>query len=76
MVDNYCNIFGTKPTLSFSSPLEKNDHPELDNSECLDSEGIKKNQSMIVTIQWAVYLGMLDVNTAVMNLASFVAETR
>ena len=51
MVDYYHNVFGTKPKLSFSSPLEKGDHPKLDTSEHLDSDGTRKHQSMIVAIQ-------------------------
>ena len=36
MVYYYCNMFGTKPKLSFSSPLEKGDHLKLDTSGYLD----------------------------------------
>ena len=36
MVDFYYSMFGTKPKLSLSSPLEKGDRPELDTSEHLD----------------------------------------
>ena len=76
MIDCYYNMFGTKPKLTYSSPLEKGDHPELDTSEYLDSDGVQQYQSMIGAIQWAVSLGRLDVNTAVMTLASFRAEPR
>ena len=76
MVENYCNMFGTKPKLSFSSPLEKGDHPELETSEYLDSYGIQKHQSMIGSIQWAISLGRLEVNTTVMTLVSFRVEPR
>lgn len=37
MVNCYCNIFGTKPKLTYSSPLEKGNYPELDTSEYLDA---------------------------------------
>ena len=40
MVDCYYNMFGTKPKLDFSLPLEKGDYPELDASEHLDSDGV------------------------------------
>ena len=68
MVHCYFKIFGTKPKLSLSSPLEKSDHPELDTSECLDSDGVQQCQSMIGAIQWDEYLGRLDVNARVINL--------
>ena len=60
----------------FSSPLEKVDHHELVTSECIDSYGVQKHQSMIGTIQWDICLGRLDGNTVVMTLASFRAEPR
>ena len=31
----------------YASPIEKGDHPELDTSELLDMDGIRKYQSMI-----------------------------
>jgi hypothetical protein len=37
-----------------SSPLDKNDHPELDESELRDHDGLKLYQSMIEALQWAV----------------------
>jgi hypothetical protein len=33
LVKNYKNSFGMKPSQNVTSPLEKGDHPELDNSE-------------------------------------------
>ena len=36
MEECYCSMFGSKPKLTFMSPLEKGDHPELDNSKYLD----------------------------------------
>ena len=75
MVENYKRMFGKNPK-EFKSPLEPNDHPELDTSPLLDEDGIKKYQSLIGAIQWAVTLGRLDVNTAVMTLSSFRAMPR
>ena len=68
-------MFGSKPK-AYSSPLEKNDHPELDTSEELDMEGIKQFQSLIGSLQWAISLGRFDINTAVMTLSSFRACPR
>jgi hypothetical protein len=39
MLDNYERMFGEKPRLNIYSPLEKGDHPEMDNSELLDKNG-------------------------------------
>ena len=54
----------------------RGNHPELEISECLDSDSIQKHQSIIGVIQWDVYLGRLDIDTAVMTLESFIAEPR
>lgn len=42
MIDCYCNMFGTKPKLTFSSPFEKGNHPELDTSKYLDADGVQQ----------------------------------
>ena len=46
-------MFGEQPKLD-STPLEKGDHAELDATEELDEAGVKKYQSLIGTLQWAV----------------------
>ncbi len=76
MVTAYEQMFGEKPRHTVTSPLEKGDHPELDTSEELDVEGIKKYQSLIGAMQWAVSLGRFDVTTAVMTMSSFRAAPR
>jgi hypothetical protein len=76
MVSNYEMIFGEKPKLNVNSPLEKGDHPEIDTSEILDSQGTQQYQSLIGSLQWAVSLGRLDIATATMTLSSFRAVPR
>ena len=76
MVKAYERLFGEKPRQNFSSPLEKNDHPELDMSDLLDTDGIKKYQSMVGAMQWAVSIGRLDITTAVMTMSSFRVAPR
>ena len=70
MLDGFSNLFGENPKEA-SSPLEKNDHPEFDDSDLLNEEGIKKYQSMIGACQWAVSLGRFDIHTAVMTMSQF-----
>ena len=72
----YERNFGCKPRTKFTSPLEKGDHPELDTSEELDQEGIKKYQSLIGVTQWLISLGRFDIATAIMTLSSFRACPR
>ena len=77
MEESYFEMFGEKPrTKGVSSPLAHGDHPELDLSELLDDEGVKKYQSLIGALQWAVSLGRFDINVAVMTLSGFRAEPR
>jgi hypothetical protein len=56
------NMFGCKPK-EYTSPLEKGDHPEIDTTEELDEAGIKRYQTMIGCLQWAVSLGRFDIQT-------------
>ena len=76
MIDYDVNMFGSKPKLNFMLPLEKVDYPELDTSECLCQDVMKKYQSLIGDIQWVISLGRLDVNVVVMTLDSFRSEPR
>ena len=72
MIAAYKQMFGELPK-QFSSPLEKNDHPVVDDSPELESEDTTKYQSMIGALQWAIYLGRFDVQTAVMTMSRFCA---
>ena len=56
-----------------TSPIEKNDHPELDTTDLLGDDDILKYQSLIGALQWVVSIGWFDVMTAVMTLSSFRA---
>ena len=70
------DMFGCKPKANMSSPLESNDHPELDESPLLDDDGIAKYQSLIGALQWAISLGRFDIATAVMTMSSFRGAPR
>jgi hypothetical protein len=43
IIGQYKNMFGVKPR-EYTSPLEKGDHPEIDQTEELDIKGIKQYQ--------------------------------
>ena len=72
----YKNHFGTMPSQKVQSPLERNDHPELDDSPLLDGDGMAKYQSLIGTLQWTISLGRFDIATAVMSMSSFRVAPR
>ena len=71
LADTYEKMFGEKPNTKMYPPLEKGDHPELDDSELLDADGIQQYQSLIGSLQWAISLGRFDIATAVMSMSSF-----
>jgi Reverse transcriptase (RNA-dependent DNA polymerase) len=75
IMGQYENMFGCKPR-EYTSPLEKGDHPEVDCSDELDNEGIKRYQTMIGCLQWAVSLGRFDIQTATMTMSRFRSAPR
>jgi hypothetical protein len=76
MIDTYIQLYGEKPRKA-SSPLEQNDHPEMDDSPFLGQDKTQQFQSLIGAMQWAVLIGRrLDIPTAVMSLSSFRAMPR
>jgi hypothetical protein len=71
MVDAYIRMFGSRPSTKHTSPLMKNDHPELDMSNLLDDDRIGQYQPLIGILQWMITLGRFDVGTAVMTMSGF-----
>jgi hypothetical protein len=74
MVDNYKQLFGESPSHHSQSPLESNDHPEIDSSKFLGEDDIQKYQSLIGTMQWAISIGHFDIAVHVMMMSSFRAS--
>jgi hypothetical protein len=75
LVSQFEDMFGCKPR-EYTSPLEKGDHPEIDQTEELDINGIKQYQTMIGCLQWAVSLGRFDIQTATMTMSRFRVAPR
>jgi hypothetical protein len=70
MLINYETMFGEKPK-EYSSPMDKNDHPELDTTSDLSKDDIKKYQSLIGALQWVISLCRFDIHCAVMTMGRF-----
>jgi hypothetical protein len=68
-------MFGCKPP-EYTSPLEKGGHQEIDTSTELDDDGIKRCQTMIGFLQWAVSLGWFDIQTTSMTMSHFHVAPR
>jgi hypothetical protein len=76
MVQNYERMFGTEPKQKDQPLPSSTYHPELDDSELLNDEGIKQYQSLIGALQWAVSLCRLDINCAIMTMGRFRSQPR
>jgi hypothetical protein len=70
MMGNYERLFGGQPK-KFSAPLDKDDSPELDQSDPLTEEKISIYQSLIGALQWCITLGRFDIAVSVMTMSSF-----
>ena len=66
LVSNFEGLFFEKPT-TFFSPLDHEDHPELEASELCGPEDTAKFQSMIGACQWMISLCHLDLAHAIMS---------
>jgi len=73
MVENFEREFGHKPQ-TYAAPMDKDAHPELDESPPLDQKGVKQYQSLIGALQWCITLGRFDIACAVMTMGRFRAE--
>jgi len=74
MVDTYVRLFGMKTSTKPLSPLEKGDHPEIDNSEFLDDDSTRTYQSLVGALQWSISISQFDIATAAMMMSSFRAQ--
>ena len=68
------NMFNNPPQKQ-QLPLDKGDHPELDETDFCLHKDMKKYQSMIGALQWLVSLGCFDIQTAVMSMLRFRGGT-
>jgi hypothetical protein len=71
LIQSYERMFREKPGTNVYSPLQKGDHPELEDSKLLDPDDVSKYQSVVGLLQWAISMGRLDIATAVMTLSGF-----
>ena len=66
----YETLFGEKPQTVFS-PMDKDDHPELDDSPLCGPDDTSKYQSIIGALQWTIQLCRFDIAQAVMSMSRF-----
>ena len=70
VVQQCTSIFGAPPK-EYTSPIDQNDHPELDMTDEASSDEIKQYQTLIGCFQWAISLGRYDIFCATMSMGRF-----
>ena len=69
-------LFNDDPPRGYKTPLDKNDHPELDTSEILEGDMAAKYLTMVGQLQWLVTLGRFDIHAQVATMSRFRAAPR
>ena len=75
ILDSFHQMFPGESLPQVKSPLDKNDHPEVDNSELASDDLITKFMCMVGQLQWAVTLGRYDILAHVMSMSRFRLTT-
>jgi hypothetical protein len=75
IIEQSKSIFGSLPK-EYKTPIDKDDHPELDLSAELPHAKIRDYQSLIGAFQWAVALGRYDIQCSVMTMGRFRTAPR
>ena len=70
LCSNFERLYG-ESSKSLFSPLEHDDHPELDDSPFCGPEDTSKSQLLIGACQWMISLFCMDIAQAIMSLSRF-----
>ena len=76
LAESYHYMFKQDPPKNMRTPLDKNDHPELDDSELLKGDSIQHYLTMIGQLQWLVTLGRFDIHAQVTTMSRFRSAPR
>ena len=76
LADTYKRLFNEDPPKGYKTPLDKNDHPELDTSEILEGDMAAKYLTMVGQLQRLVTLGRFDIHAQVATMSRFRAAPR
>ena len=72
----YVCLFNTEPSKGLKTPLEKNDHPELDSSDILEGQQVNHYLTMVDQLQWLITLERFDTQAQVITMSRFQAQPR
>ena len=76
LLESYQYMFKQDPPKNMRTPQERNDHPELDDTELLTGESIQHYLTMIGQLQWLVTLGWFDIHAQVTTMSRFRSAPR
>ena len=76
LADTYKRLFNEDPPKGYKTPLDKNDHPELDTSEILEGDMAAKYLTMVGQLQWLVTLERFGIHAQVATMSRFRAAPR
>ena len=76
LAESYHSMFKQSPPKNMRTPLDKNDHPELDDSELLKGDSIQHCLTMIGQLQRLVTLGRFDIDAQVTTMSRFRSAPR
>ena len=69
--ETFVRLLNTEPSKGLITPLEKNDHPELDTSDILEGQQVNHYLTMVGQLQWLITLGRFDIQAQVITISSF-----
>ena len=69
--ETHVRLFNTEPSKGLKTPLEKNDHPELDTSDILEGQNVNHYLTMVGQLQSLLTLGRFDIKAQVITMSRF-----
>ena len=64
-------LFNEDPPKGLKTPLDKNDHPELDTSDILEGIQVNHYLTMVCRLQWLITLGRFDIQSQLVSMSRF-----
>ena len=74
--ETHIRLFNTEPSKGLKTPLEINDHPELDTSDILEGQQVNHYLTMVNPLLWLIALGNFDIQAQVISISRFRAQPR
>ena len=76
LADTYKRLFIDDQLKGYKTPVDKNDHPELDTTEILEGDMAAKYLTMVGQLQLLVPLGRFDIHAQVATMSRYRAAPR